>query len=102
MNRNSEQSAQLVKATVLIRVREGILDPQGQAVLQVLHDMGENDVQDVRIGKVVEILLPESEAASGKIESKIESWCAGFLANPLVESFEIFRVEPAPRPPVSA
>ena len=98
MNRNSEQSAQLVKATVLIRVREGILDPQGQAVLQVLHDMGENDVQDVRIGKVVEILLPESEAASGKIES----WCAGFLANPLVESFEICRVEPAPRPPVSA
>lgn len=98
MNRSSEQKVQMVKATILIRVREGILDPQGQAILQVLHDMGENDVQDVRIGKIVEILLPESEASSGKIDS----WCAGFLANPLVESFEIQSIQPAPRPPVSA
>ncbi|AIA30528.1 phosphoribosylformylglycinamidine synthase, purS protein [Leptospirillum ferriphilum] len=88
----------MVKATILIRVREGILDPQGQAVLQVLHDMGENGVQDVRIGKIVEILLPESLASSGKIDS----WCAGFLANPLVESFEIRSIEPALRSPVSA
>jgi phosphoribosylformylglycinamidine synthase len=88
----------MVKVIILVRVREGILDPQGQAVLQVLHDMGENEVREVRIGKIVEILLPQWVASSGKIES----WCSGFLANPLVESFEIQSVEPASRPPVSA
>ncbi|KGA93542.1 phosphoribosylformylglycinamidine synthase subunit PurS [Leptospirillum ferriphilum] len=98
MNRSSEQQTHMVKATILIRVREGILDPQGQAVLQVLHDMGENEVQDVRIGKIVEILLPESVASSGKIDT----WCAGFLANPLVESFEIRSIEPVLRSSVGA
>lgn len=98
MNRSSEQQTHMVKATILIRVREGILDPQGQAVLQVLHDMGENEVQDVRIGKIVEILLPESVASSGKIDT----WCAGFLANPLVESFEICSIEPVLRSSVGA
>ena len=98
MNRSSEQQTHMVKATILIRVREGILDPQGQAVLQVLHDMGENEVQDVRIGKIVEILLPESVASSGKIDT----WCAGFLANPLVESFEICSIERVLRSSVGA
>ena len=97
MNRNSENQSRLVKVTILVRIRPGILDPQGQAVLQVLHDMGENDVQEVRIGKMIEITLPESPS----ISERVHSWCKDFLSNPLVESFEVQNIEPVPHPSVS-
>ncbi len=97
MIRNSESQPRLVKITILVRVRPGILDPQGQAVQQVLHDMGENDVREVRIGKMIEITLPESDS----IFERVHSWCKDFLSNPLVESFEVQNIEPLTHPSVS-
>ena len=97
MIRNSETQVRLVKITILVRIRPGILDPQGQAVQQVLHDMGENDVQEVRIGKLIEITLPESSS----ISERVQSWCKDFLSNPLVESFEVQNIEPLTHPSVS-
>lgn len=97
MNPNSSPTASLVKVTILIRVRDGILDPQGQAVLQALHDMGENDLFSVRIGKMIEILIPASES----LETRIKSWCQDLLSNPLVESYEIQSIEPVSHQPMS-
>lgn len=97
MIRNSETQPRLVKITILVRVRPGILDPQGQAVQQVLHDMGENDVQEVRIGKMIEITLPDSAS----ISDRVQSWCRDFLSNPLVESFEVQNIEPLTHSSVS-
>ncbi|MHB1926336.1 MAG: phosphoribosylformylglycinamidine synthase subunit PurS [Leptospirillum sp.] len=97
MIRNSESEPRLLKITILVRVRPGILDPQGQAVQQVLHDMGENDVREVRIGKMIEITLPESDS----ISERVHSWCKDFLSNPLVESFEVQNIEPLTHPSVS-
>ncbi|MHB8422555.1 MAG: phosphoribosylformylglycinamidine synthase subunit PurS [Leptospirales bacterium] len=97
MNPNSSDTVSLVKATILIRVREGILDPQGQAVLQAFQDMGENDLFSVRIGKLIEIVIPSADA----LEARIESWCQELLSNPLVESYEIQRIEPVSHQPMS-
>jgi phosphoribosylformylglycinamidine synthase PurS subunit len=70
-----------VKARVLIRPKEGILDPQGKAVERALPALGFEDVSHVRIGRMVEL-----EAGD---PSEIPALCEKLLANPLIEDFEI-------------
>ena len=74
-----------VKARVLIRPKEGILDPQGKAVERALPALGFDGVSHVRIGRMVEL-----EAEDG---SDLESLCEKLLANPLIEDFEITPVD---------
>jgi len=75
-----------VKATVLVRPKEGILDPQGQAVEQSLRKLG-FDVAQARVGRVVDV---EVEAASAdEARAKVDEMCRQLLANPLIESYEI-------------
>jgi phosphoribosylformylglycinamidine synthase PurS subunit len=71
----------LVKARVLIRPKEGILDPQGKAVERALPALGFEGVSHVRIGRLVEL-----EAADG---ADLDRLCQQLLANPLVEDYEI-------------
>jgi phosphoribosylformylglycinamidine synthase PurS subunit len=75
-----------MKATVLVRPKPGILDPQGQAVEASLRQLG-FAVSDARIGRVVdlEIDAPNTEQA----RSAVERMCRQLLANPLIESYEI-------------
>jgi phosphoribosylformylglycinamidine synthase PurS subunit len=70
-----------VKARVLIRPKEGILDPQGKAVERALPALGFDDVSHVRIGRMVEL-----EAAD---PDDLPALCEKLLANPLIEDFEI-------------
>ena len=75
-----------MKATVLVRPKEGILDPQGQAVEQSLRKLG-FDVAQARIGRVVDV---EVDAASAdEARAKVDAMCRQLLANPLIESYEI-------------
>jgi phosphoribosylformylglycinamidine synthase len=75
-----------VKATVLVRPKEGILDPQGEAVGRSLRQLG-FEVDAARIGRVVDL---EVEAAgTDEAYAQVEKMCAELLANPLIESFEI-------------
>jgi phosphoribosylformylglycinamidine synthase subunit PurS len=75
-----------VKATVLVRPKSGILDPQGQAVESSLRHLG-FDVGDARVGRLVELELPvESETEA---RAQVERMCEQLLANPLIESYEI-------------
>ena len=97
MTQNSDSSRFLTKVTVLVRIREGILDPQGQAVCQALHDMGENDIFTIRVGKIIEIFLPSSEDT----EERVRRWCDRILSNPLVENYEIQGIEPVRQQPMS-
>jgi phosphoribosylformylglycinamidine synthase PurS subunit len=97
MTQKSDASRPLSKVTILVRIREGILDPQGQAVGQALHDMGENDVFTIRIGKIIEIVLPTSEDT----EDRVRKWCDRILSNPLVETYEIQSIEPVRHQPTS-
>jgi len=75
-----------VKATVLIRPKEGILDPQGDAVRQSLQKLG-FDVHAARVGRVVDLDVEADDAVGARAE--IQRMCEELLANPLIESFEI-------------
>ena len=74
-----------MKARVLIRPKEGILDPQGKAVERALPALGFEDISHVRVGRMVEL-----EAASA---DEISALCEKLLANPLIEDFEIETIE---------
>ncbi len=75
-----------MRATVLVRPKAGILDPQGEAVLGSLHHLG-FDVSDVRVGRVIDLELAAGDRSAARAE--VERMCEQLLANPLIESFEI-------------
>jgi phosphoribosylformylglycinamidine synthase PurS subunit len=75
-----------VRATVLIRPKPDILDPQGDAVGSALGHLG-FEVQDARVGKVIDLELEAADEATAKAE--VERMCERLLANPLIESYEI-------------
>jgi phosphoribosylformylglycinamidine synthase PurS subunit len=82
-----------VKATVLVRPKQGILDPQGQAVESSLRQLGFS-VGEARIGRVVDLDVEETDAAAAR--AAVERMCEQLLANPLIESYEIeFAEQPA-------
>ncbi len=70
-----------MKARVLIRPKDGILDPQGKAVERALPALGFTGVSEVRVGRMVEL-----EADDG---ADLSALCEKLLANPLVEDYEI-------------
>jgi len=75
-----------VKATVLVRPKEGILDPPGEAVEGSLRKLG-FPVAAARVGKVVDL---EVEAASAEeARAKVDEMCERLLANPLIETYEV-------------
>jgi phosphoribosylformylglycinamidine synthase subunit PurS len=76
----------MMRATVLVRPKPGILDPQGAAVENALQHFG-FAVSDARVGKVIDLEVEASDAATARAE--VERMCAQLLANPLVESYEI-------------
>ena len=69
------------RARVLIRPKEGILDPQGQAVEQALPALGFEGVANVRVGRLVELEVEDP--------SRLPEMCERLLANPLIEDYEI-------------
>jgi phosphoribosylformylglycinamidine synthase PurS subunit len=74
-----------VRATVVVRPKQGILDPQGEAVQGSLRKLG-FDVASVRVGRVIDLEL----AGDGQdLRGQVERMCTELLANPLIESFEI-------------
>jgi len=75
---------------VLVRPKQGILDPQGQAVESSLRKLGFT-VGEARIGRVVDLEVSAADAASARVE--VERMCEQLLANPLIESYEIELVE---------
>ena len=80
-----------MKATVLVRPKHGILDPQGQAVESSLRQLGFS-VGEARIGRVVDLDVDAADAAAAHAE--VERMCEQLLANPLIESYEIELAEP--------
>jgi phosphoribosylformylglycinamidine synthase subunit PurS len=75
-----------MKATVLVRPKAGILDPQGQAVESSLRQLG-FPVGEARVGRVVDVELEASDREQAR--AQLERMCEQLLANPLIESYEI-------------
>jgi phosphoribosylformylglycinamidine synthase len=72
-----------VRARVLIRPKEGILDPQGIAVERALPALGFSGVENVHVGRLVELDVED--------ESQLDAMCQKLLANPLIEDYEIVK-----------
>jgi phosphoribosylformylglycinamidine synthase PurS subunit len=75
-----------VKVTVLVRPKDGILDPQGEAVQESLRKLG-FAVGGARVGRLVDLEVDASSADEAR--AQVERMCRELLANPLIESFEI-------------
>lgn len=76
---------------VNIKLREAILDPQGKTILSALKNLGYGQVEDVRIGKVIELKVNGPDAES--IRAAVSEMCDKVLANPVMENYEIEVVE---------
>ena len=75
-----------MKATVLVRPKQGILDPQGEAVETALEHLGFS-VSGARVGKVVDIEVEATDPSEAR--AQVEKMCEQLLANPLMESYEV-------------
>ncbi|MAE05950.1 MAG: phosphoribosylformylglycinamidine synthase [Nitrospinae bacterium] len=88
----------LAKALIYITYKNGVLDPQGQAVKGALASLGFEGVGDVRVGKYIEIELSDSPPED--MEARAEKMCRDLLANPVIEDFRI-ELPGAPDAPVA-
>jgi phosphoribosylformylglycinamidine synthase subunit PurS len=75
-----------VRATVLVRPKQGILDPQGEAVGSSLRRLG-FAVAEARVGRLVDVEIDGDDPAAAR--EQLERMCEQLLANPLIESYEI-------------
>ncbi|MGB8600851.1 MAG: phosphoribosylformylglycinamidine synthase subunit PurS [Rhizomicrobium sp.] len=76
-----------MKARVFIRLKTGVLDPQGKAIGKALTNLGFDGVGEVRQGKLIEIELAETDAEKAK--AALTEMCQKLLANTVIERYEI-------------
>lgn len=77
-----------MKATVFVRLKPEVLDPQGDAVRRALGTLGFEGVRDVRIGKLIEIEIEDAGDAKA-IEERLRKMGDELFANPVIEDYEI-------------
>jgi phosphoribosylformylglycinamidine synthase len=73
-----------MKVRVLVRLKPGVLDPQGRAVHHALEGLGFAGVEDVRVGRLIEL-----EVADGTDPAPLTQMCEKLLANTVIENFSI-------------
>lgn len=74
----------MFKVKVFVTLRESVLDPQGNAVKNALHSMNFREVQDVRIGKYMELLIDKNVA---DLDASVKEMCEKLLANIVIEDY---------------
>jgi phosphoribosylformylglycinamidine synthase subunit PurS len=77
----------MIRARVHVRLKSGVLDPQGRAVADALQGLGFSEALDARVGKVIELDLDETDPVRAK--ARASEMAAKLLANPVIESFEV-------------
>jgi phosphoribosylformylglycinamidine synthase len=73
-----------MKVRVLVRLKPGVLDPQGRAVHHALEGLGFAGVEDVRVGRLIEL-----DVADGTDHAALSEMCEKLLANTVIENFTI-------------
>lgn len=73
-----------MKVKVVVTLKPGVLDPQGRAIAGALSGLGFAGVEDVRVGKLIELTL-----ADGSDASEVDAMCRRLLANPVIENYRI-------------
>ncbi|WP_096438885.1 phosphoribosylformylglycinamidine synthase subunit PurS [Alteribacter populi] len=74
----------MFEVNVFVTLKEAVLDPQGTAVNHSLHQLGYNEVEDVRIGKVLTLKMAGEKAS---VETRVTEMCEKLLANPVIEDY---------------
>jgi phosphoribosylformylglycinamidine synthase PurS subunit len=78
-----------MKATVYVRLKQEVLDPQGDAVRRALGSLGIEGVKGVRVGKLIEIELDEAAAKAPDLKGRISKMADEMLANTVIEDYEV-------------
>lgn len=81
----------MLKANIYVTLKDGVLDPQGEAVKKSLYVLDYQDVGEVRIGKFIEVWLDSTDRDKAKQE--LEEMSDKLLANPVIENFRVEIVE---------
>ncbi|MEN6325052.1 MAG: phosphoribosylformylglycinamidine synthase subunit PurS [Syntrophomonas sp.] len=81
----------MLKANVYVTLKEGVLDPQGEAVKKSLHVLDHENVNEVRIGKFVEVWINSND--KDQAAKEMEEMSDKLLANPVIENFRVEIVE---------
>ena len=76
-----------MKAFVHVKLKEGVLDPQGKAIGNALAALGFGGINEVRQGKLIELELAETDPA--RTREQVEAMCKQLLANPVIEDYAI-------------
>lgn len=76
-----------MQAKVLITLKNGVLDPQGEAVLHALDNLGFDDVGGVRVGKMIELDLSDTNPDTARV--RVEKMCEKLLANTVIEDYKV-------------
>ncbi|MDN3450873.1 phosphoribosylformylglycinamidine synthase subunit PurS [Planococcus sp. APC 3906] len=79
------------KVKIYVTLRESVLDPQGSAVMGSLHKMGYGQVEDVRIGKYLELMIADGEK---DVDALVNEMCHRLLTNTVIEDYR-FEIEEA-------
>jgi phosphoribosylformylglycinamidine synthase len=74
-----------MKARIVVRLKAGVLDPQGSTIQKALDGLGFPEVRDVRMGKVLEIVLDETDRS--RAQARLDEMCRRLLANPVIEEY---------------
>ena len=77
-----------MKVRIHVSLKPGVLDPQGRAVHHALDGLGFSGVEDVRVGRLIEL-----DVADGTTEAQLEDMCRKLLANTVIENFRIETTE---------
>ena len=76
-----------MKARVHVTLKRGVLDPQGEAVRHALGSLGFDGVGGVRMGKVIELDLAETDEAAAR--ARVREMCEKLLANTVIEDYAV-------------
>ena len=79
-----------MKVRIFVSLKPGVLDPQGRAVHHALDGLGFRGVEDVRVGRLIEM-----EVADGTSDETLTDMCEKLLANTVIENYRIERMEHA-------
>ena len=76
-----------MRARVHVRLKDGVLDPQGAAIGRALGQLGFEGVGEVRQGKLIELQIEDTDRAQA--EARVRAMCERLLANPVIETYTI-------------
>ena len=76
-----------MKATIYISLKNGVLDPQGEAIENALGQLGFDGVDSVRQGKMIELELTDTDANQAR--GRLQEMCEKLLANTVIENYDI-------------